>query len=298
MQQRRGQNAPDAPMQFVLRASSQDRLWSGIEAKIYETSVGSSQVGPIPHCCITMHLSAPIFSTCRADGPPVRRLQVRGDIDLLPPGSYAAWRDESETLMFAVTLHKALFCAAAQSMGINPDRIAIPPQMQVRDPHIEHIALALIAELESEDRFGRVYAESLGVALASHLLRRYLQRASVNVPAGISHSRIRRVLDYMHDNISKDLSLEELAQVANVSPSHLKVVFKEAIGMPVHQYIIRHRVERAVQLIARNDLPLTEIATLVGFSNQSHMARFTRRIAGASPAQFRSKERGRALTPG
>ena len=273
-------------MQFVLRASSHDRCWSGVEAKIYETSGGSSQVGPISHCCIAMHLSAPIRTTSRADGPPVTRLQVRGDIDLLPPGSYAAWRDENETLMFAVTLHKALFCAAAHSMGINPDRIAIPPQMQVRDPHIEHIALALMAELESEDQFGRVYAESLGVALASHLLRRYIQPASVKVPA-ISHSRIRRVLDYVHDNFSKDLSLDELAQVANLSPSHFKVVFKEAIGIPVHQYIIRHRVEQAVQLIARNELPLTEIATLVGFSSQSHMARFIRRIAGASPAQIR-----------
>jgi AraC family transcriptional regulator len=291
MQQRREHIALDAPMQCVTRASSRDRFWNGIEATIYETSGGTSRVGPIPHCCITMHLSAPIRTTCSAGGLPVTRLQVSGDIDLLPPGSYASWRDESKSLMFGVTLHKALFCAAAQIMGIDPNRIAIPPQMHVRDPQIQHIALALMTELESEDRFGRVYAESLGVALASHLLRRYFEPASVNAPAGISHSRIQRVLDHVHDNLSKDLSLDELAQVANVSPSHLKVVFKEATGMPVHQYIIRHRVERAVQLIARNELPLTEIATLVGFSNQSHMARFTRRIAGASPAQIRGAVR-------
>lgn len=279
--------ALDEPMRFVERATSRNRSWNGIEAKVYETSGGYSEVGPLSDCCIAMHLSAPVRTTCRVDGPPVTRLQVSGDIDLLPPGSSASWRDEGETTMFGVMLHKPLFCAAARSMGIDPVRISIPPQMQVRDPQIEHVALALMAELESEDGLGRVYAESLGVALASHLLRRYLRPASVRTMDTIPHRQMRRVMEYVHENLSQNLSLDELAQVANLSPSHLNVVFKKVIGMPVHQYIIRHRVERALRLISASDMPLTEIATLVGFSNQSHMARFTRRIAGASPAEIR-----------
>lgn len=275
-------------MQFVMCATSRGRFWSGLEAKICETSGGFSRAGPLPYCCITMHLSAPVRTTCRTDGYAKSRLQVRGDIDMLPPGAYAEWQDEDKTLMLGIALHKALFCTAAHRMGIDPDRIHIPPQMQVRDPLIEHIALALKVELESEgDQLGRVYAESLGLALASHLLRRYAHPSSFQPPADVSHRRIRRVLDYVHENLSHELSLEELAQVASLSPSHLKAVFRKAIGMPVHQYIIHHRVEQAVQLISKSDLSLTEIANLVGFSNQSHMSRFTRRIAGASPAQIR-----------
>jgi AraC family transcriptional regulator len=286
---RKRQIALDAPMQFVMCATSRGRFWNGLEAKIYETSGGFSQAGPLPYCCITMHLSAPIRTTCRTEGRAVSRLQVSGDLDLLPPGSYAEWRDEDETLMLGIALHKTLFCEAAHSMGIDPNRIVIPPQLQVRDPLIEHIALALKTELESETgQLGRVYAESLGSALASHLLRRYAHPSSFHEPGSVSHRRIKRVLDYVHENLSKDLSLEELAQVASLSPSHLKAVFRQAMGMPVHQYIIHHRVEQAVQLIVQSDLPLTEIASLVGFSNQSHMSRFTRRIAGASPAQIRA----------
>lgn len=275
-------------MRFITRATSSGRFWNGLEAKVYETSGGFSQVGPLPYACVTMHLSQPIRSTCRTDSRPTSRLQVSGDIDLLPPGSYASWSDEGEALMFGVSLHRALFCAAGKSMGIDPDRLVIPAQMQVRDPRIEHIALALKAELESEgDQLGRVYAESLGLALATHLLRRYARPASQRAPGSIARRRMQRVLDYVHDNLSEDLSLHELAQVANLSPSHLKAVFRKTLGMPVHQYIIRYRVEQAVQLISRSDLPLTEIATIVGFSNQSHMARFTRRVTGASPAQIR-----------
>jgi len=290
MQQRSNRISLDEPMRFFMRSTSRDRLWSGLEAKLFETSGGFAQIGPASHHCISMHLSAPIYASCRFDGPAVRRLQVAGDIDLTTPGAYAAWRDEGETLMLSVSVEAPLFRSAAYSMDIDPDRVRILPQMQVRDPQLQYIAWALKAELEMEDRLGRVYAESLGLALASHLLRRYAHPRSApnGIPMRLSNRRLRLVLEYVQEHLSEDLSLTELAEVANLSPSHFKVVFKQAVGMPVHQYIIRRRVEEAVRLIAGSDLPLTEIATLVGFSNQSHMARLTRKIAGASPAQLRN----------
>ena len=64
-------------------------------------------------------------------------------------------------------------CSAAAAMHLDLDRIAISPQLHLRDPHIEHIAWCAKVELENPAPFGRLYGEMLGLALATHLLRRY-----------------------------------------------------------------------------------------------------------------------------
>jgi AraC family transcriptional regulator len=275
----------DEPMRFAVLATSQ--CWSGIEAKIYRTSGGFSQSSPHPYHSITMHVSSPIHSRCSLDGSVAARLQAPGDIDLLPAGTYAAWEDDGETTMLGVSLQPTLIANAAQAMGVNPDRISIEPHMQLRDPRIEHIGWALKAELEATDSLGRVYAESLGTALASHLLQRYARPQWTH--AHFSKRRLRPVIDYIHEHLTQELSLFELAEIAGMSPTHLKVLFKRTFGLPVHQYIIRRRVEYAVKLIAETRLPLSDVAIAAGFSDQSHMTRFTRRIIGASPSEFRDR---------
>jgi len=134
-----------------------------------------------------------------------------------------------------------------------------------------------------------VYAEPLGVALTLQLVRRYAMRRSPS-PSNVSKRRLQRVMEYVHQHFARDLSLNELASVADVSPSHLKTVFRRTTGLPVHQYIIRLRVEYAVRLTLQTKLPLSEIAIMAGFANQSHMARHTRRIIGTSPGALRGRE--------
>lgn len=275
-------------MQFSVSATSSELGWTGFVAKIYRTSGGFSQSSPAPYHCITMHVSQPIQTTCRFDGRSIFRRQIAGDIDFLALGSYAAWHDEGETTMMAVGLQPTLLSKVADAMSVNLDRLSIAPRMHVRDPRIEHICWALKAELESGGRFGRVYAESLGIALAAHLVRRYT--GPVTLRASAPSRRVRPIIDYIDENLSRDLSLFELAELASLSPTHLKAVFKRAVGLPVHQYIIRRRVEQAVKLITDTDLALSDIAIAAGFSSQSHMARFIRRIVGTSPAQLRGSK--------
>ena len=73
-----------------------------------------------------------------------------------------------------------------------------------------------------------------------------------------------------------------------MSPSHFKTVFKSTVGVPVHQYVIRRRVEYASGLVSNDDLPLSQIALQAGFANQSHMARWMKRLTGVTPSRLRS----------
>lgn len=69
-----------------------------------------------------------------------------------------------------------------------------------------------------------------------------------------------------------------------MSPSHFKVLFKQFVGMPVHQYVVRCRVEYAMNLLSKGWRSLDDVAARAGFADQSHMAHCMRRITGATPS--------------
>ena len=65
--------------------------------------------------------------------------------------------------------------------------------------------------------------------------------------------------------------------------SHFKALFRQSLGLPVHQYVVRRRVDRARALLLEGQLPLCQIALESGFAHQSHMARWMRRLLAVTP---------------
>ncbi len=274
-------------MVFRVRASSADRHWDGFAAILYDVSAGFSEQQFVRHN-VSMQVGRPLLVTSRCNGETIRRLQVPGDVKIVPPGVPRVWETESATTKLSMYLSPLLMLSAAETMGVNPDRVAIAPRLHVRDPRIEHIGWAVKAELEAPDSLGRLYGDSLGIALAAHLLRAYAPPAASAGAGRLSRRRLNRVVEYIHENIARDLSLSELARLADMSPSRFKAVFRQSLGVPAHQYVIRHRVECAADLIGRGTLPLSDIAVEVGFANQSHMARCMKRVMGVTPGALRS----------
>ncbi len=274
-------------IEFTVRRTSSSRSWNGLEAYIYDASPGVDETHFVRHC-ISMHLGEPVGVTTRCDGKALHRVQVAGDIKIIPAGFSRIWEIERATRKLSIYVAPALLRMTAEECGVNADRVSITPQLHVEDPQIEHIAWALQHELESDEPLGRLYAESLGTALCAHLLRRYASLA--NTGGVFSAQRLRRIIDYLQDHIAEDLSLRDLAEVANVSPSHFNTLFKRSTGIPAHQYLLQRRVEYALELITTGPLPLRDVAAQAGFSSQSHMTTSVRRIAGTSPAALRRNE--------
>jgi len=159
----------------------------------------------------------------------------------------------------------------------------------VRDPVISQIGLLACKELREGGIGGRLYIESLGTALAVHLLRQYgtSPRAPAIYKGGIAARPLQRVISYVNENLEEPLSLAELARVANLSPHHFATVFKASTGMSPHRYVIEKRLERARDLLRRNHHSISEIAYAVGFSSQSHLTAHFRQTAGLTPRGFR-----------
>jgi AraC family transcriptional regulator len=213
---------------------------------------------------VKIHAGAPVRGACRLHQ---RFLYRHGDIDILPAGLSDTWCEEDRGTALVVQFAPSLLERAARRMGIRPGRLE--PRYQLRDAQIEHIAWALDA---ARDTWGNpLYTESLGTALAVHLLNHYAVAAEPH--------RLARAIAYIEDNLGEDLSIARLAAVARLSPSHFKTLFRRSIGVPVHRYIVERRVARARELLEREALPASQVALEAGFAHQSHMARWLRRFA-------------------
>lgn len=231
---------------------------------------------------ISVHASAPARVSCHAGS--VYSLRTRGDISLMPAGTSDVWFEDDESTTVDLRLPATLLRLVAEDMGLDPDRAGVEERHHFRDAQIEHIAWALEAECRAGSPNGRLYSESLGMALAVHLLARYPARAEPR--KGLSKPQLRRVTDYVEEHLDQNLSLARLAGVAEVSTSHFKTLFKRSMGVPVHEYVIQRRVARARDLLARGELSTSQVALEVGFSHQSHMARWMRRVLGVTPTSL------------
>jgi AraC family transcriptional regulator len=159
----------------------------------------------------------------------------------------------------------------------------------VRDPAINRFGLLAQKELSEGGIGGRLYAEGLGTALAVHLLRQYgtLPRARVVYRGGIASKPLQRVISYINENLQDALSLAELARIAELSPHHFATAFKASTGISPHRYVIERRLDRARELLRRNENSISEIAYAVGFSSQTHLTAHFRRTTGLTPRRFR-----------
>ena len=173
------------------------------------------------------------------------------------------------------------------SPRLSHSRATLVPALVVRDPHIVHLSHVLKAERDSGYASGRVFIESIGSAVAARLLCR---QANIPLHSTVSTRelplwRLRTVREYIDAHLDTDLSLAELARVAGFSVSHFKPLFKRAVGVPVHRYVVEQRVERARRLILQGSLSMADVALEAGFTHQSHMARWIRRVLGITPAE-------------
>ncbi len=158
-----------------------------------------------------------------------------------------------------------------------------------RDSLIQQIGFALLEESKSETPAGNLYTDSLIQTLTLHLLKNYSNAAAVqeNTSGGLSGYKLKRVQEFINANLEEDLSLAELAEVADLSQFHFARAFRKSTGQTPQQYLMRQRIERAKELLSKNDLPIVEISLRTGFKNQSHFTTLFRKFTKFTPKLWR-----------
>jgi AraC family transcriptional regulator len=275
------------PRPPATAASSPGR--STLTAALSNFSAGWTRVDAKPYAIVCMHIGPSVEVTCERGGRLRHGREVAGDLDIIPAHTPAAWETKQGGTTLVMRVPDELLRSVAVELDMDPNNVEIADRFQLRDPFIEHIGWAIKADLESGGAAGRLFRESLGTALAARLLQRHSRRSLPmrDPQGGLSAWKLKLVISHIEDNLESELSLAEIAQVAGVSVSHLKTLFRRSTGTPVHQYILRRRVERAKQLLQDQNLSIAQIAFATGFAHQSHLARHMRKILGVTPAAAR-----------
>ena len=107
-----------------------------------------------------------------------------------------------------------------------------------------------------------------------------------NLAPGLSERRKRMALEYIEANLSRDITLAEIAGAAALSPYHFSRSFKAAMGTTPVRYVWHRRVELAKRLL-RTTMTLVDVAAAAGFGSQSSFTTAFRQATGATPAAWR-----------
>jgi AraC family transcriptional regulator len=250
---------------------------------------GVTEVPGLRYTRISIHVGPSVQVACRRGGHYHRGRAVHGDIDIIPAGMPSLWEVNETDTFFTLSISPELLSMVAEEFDCDASRIEIRNRFQVRDPQLENLGWALKAEMEYGYPCGRLYLDSLAIAVAARLVRCHssLAREPKKIQGRLSDRRLRRALDYIEANLGQNISLADIAAVVGLSVSHFKILFRESVGLPAHQYLIRRRVERAKSLLSEGVLSISQIAMETGFAHQSHLARHMRRVLGVSPKALR-----------
>jgi AraC family transcriptional regulator len=246
---------------------------------------------------LVLHAGRPVGGLSWCNGDVQRRVHMPGDIDLVPAGCSAGWEDEAQATVFSITLPQNLLHTIARDVDLASASPQLTPGLFVRDARLEHVAWALRAELASGQVEQSLFAEQLVFALGVHLLRR---ESAIRLPAprhSLSSQQLQRVTEHIETGLGSELRLADLAATAGLSVSHFATLFRVSTGASVHQYVMQRRVERAQQLLLRGGMSVCEVALETGFSHQSHLARWMRRLLGVAPTTLLREAANDAAAP-
>jgi AraC family transcriptional regulator len=262
---------------------------NGFRVTLLTDQPGVVEVPGLEDSRVAIHAGPPVPVSCRRAGYYHRGTSVYGDIHVIPAGTPSTWEIGGKDTFLTLFVSPALLRRAAEELDVDPASIELRNRFQVRDTQLENIGWALKEEMECGCPCGPVYLDSLAMAVATRLICCHSSKAVEprRPNKRLSDRRLRQVFAYIEDNLAGNISLGDLAAVVGLSASHFKVLFREAVGLSPHQYVIKRRVERAKSLLGEAELSISQIALETGFAHQSHLARHMNRMLGVSPRVLR-----------
>jgi AraC family transcriptional regulator len=277
--------------------SSAGRGWRGISAELRSHSVGEIPGYEPSLTEIGVLIRGATIVTRQGGGVQQRIIGRPGTIGLVPVGVREDFAHVAKFVDEILHIYLAFdsFAALSKEMSRDFAPAAIRYDAGFQDPLIERIALELVGELRHETSCGDLLAETLADSLAARLLNNYSTWSGApsqmtRRPKALDPRRLSRVLDHVESNLTREITVDQLASVASLSRFHFSRMFKVATGCPPSRFIGRRRLELAKSLLVEG-VSIPQIAQMCRFSSDSNFARAFRRATALTPAQYRDRRR-------
>ncbi|MGH8225144.1 MAG: helix-turn-helix transcriptional regulator [Gammaproteobacteria bacterium] len=198
------------------------------------------------------------------------------------------WNESLECILVALhpdSIHRALgeeTCSAPSELVSN----ILPHD----DPVLTHLTLTMESYLISGRRAGRLFEQSLLATIAAHLLGAYGSgKKGHSRSTTLTHWKRMQIEEYVRQNLSRNIGLDEIAQAVNLSPYHLSRSFRAATGQGLWQFVLECRVREAMRMIRAGRSPsLAHTARACGFESYSQFIASFRRFLGQLPSEYRA----------
>lgn len=208
-----------------------------------------------------------------------------GDFSYIPKGVWQSTRSKKSGGYLYLVFDDGLRARCEEELGIAKplyDPIDFHPRLE-RSPQYTALINNFLA---TAGLGGRMRAEALASLLICEILN-YRGATHEAVRVGLGKHKIKRIMEYVDEHTDEELSLATLAKIADVSVFHFARMFKMDTGMTPHKFVLRHRVDKAREMLESSGKTLAEIAYEMGFSSQSHMISSFKRFVGTSPGRYR-----------
>jgi AraC family transcriptional regulator len=274
--------------------SSANTTWSGFRLEIH-------RLAPSMHVCEPHDDFAPL-SMCLS-GISQMEMQV-GKVErrsVSAPGAFVlshrgfeyksySWSGSAEQLVVELDLARI---RVANEDDYFPSELSPSHQFLIRDPHVAFLLLKMMAEAKSGCPSGSIFAQSISVALGAYILGRYTSQCTRQTQsrAKLSGMQLSRIRDYVHANISSDLSLHELARDSRLGAPRLCQLLKNTLDLTPHQYVVRERIFESLSLLSSGRMSISEVALATGFADQSHFTNVFKKVTSITPKRYQLERR-------
>jgi AraC-like DNA-binding protein len=172
--------------------------------------------------------------------------------------------------------------------GKSTSLTSFAPFLYGEDPYLLNMALLMKDEISRGCPSGRIFAESMSLALLSYFYGKHRDKQPPmrGQGKGLSPAKLKLLDEYIHANLANNISLTELATLAQMSPSQLSRNFSMATGMPPYRYVLHARIDKAKTMLKSADRLITDVALDLGFASLSHFSIAFRKVTGTSPREF------------
>lgn len=267
--------------------SSEPRTIGGAIIQRWARSSRQMNQPPLDHHYIAVHLGgAKRITRFRRTETIVRDLSARS-MSTIEAGSSYRWTTEGPIAFGHIYLEPSYF---AQTIGeqfdCDPDKVTFQEDFGQFDPLLGPLLNALVHAVEGDD-LSLIEQEAQLEAALHRLYERQTALPSSDHKMLISPSSVTRVKDYIGDNLTSQLTLDDLARLSGYSRFHFARGFKTATGLPPYAYILRARVALACRLLEERQLPVQAVAGASGFASHPQFASRFRQLTGISPSAYR-----------
>jgi AraC family transcriptional regulator len=278
-----------------LLASSADRGWSTIAAELRSHRASTTPAVVPQHTEICIVIAGNEDGLVRRSGAGLTQRAVprTGAISLSPID--VGDNEVSISAPIPQVLHLYLPSSLFDRLRGDFNLPAAPGRsirylMGIRDELIGQVGRSILSELTSETSVGRMYVESAALTLVARLLCKYCDSGARDYreldSRPMNTTRIRRILDYVSENISSNITIKSLAEIAGYSEFHFARKFTLAMGISPRRYVSHRRLENAMAELAVGKLSLAEIAFNAQFSSQASFTRAFHRATGTTPKEY------------